>query len=359
VLRVNVAGTGLEWAATSGGTIDHAGLDHLAYADAGHTGFQAALTFGIADTNKVQINAADVAVNDYALFTATGLKGRSYAEVLSDIGAAPLASPSFTGTVTIVSGVLAGLPASESTYFMLAHKDYATSTGYAVLAGNNGYTFFNKRDLANTYIGFRVGNVDKMVISNSGNIGIGTTDPNAREVYSCLTISGTTATANNISVENEGTGQVGIILRRDGGTVSRWGIYTPSASTDLRFYSGSDLMMLTSSGSLQVVGEVTAYYSSDRRLKQNINYQFSGLDLIDRMRPATYNWNDVAKGLNSAKDNRRNYGMIADEIQNVTPELIHSIYEKYDAVDYVQVIPILVKAIQELREEVKQLRSCQ
>lgn len=49
---------------------------------------QAALTFGIANTNKVQIDAADVAVNDYAKFTANGLVGRSYAEVLSDIGAA-------------------------------------------------------------------------------------------------------------------------------------------------------------------------------------------------------------------------------------------------------------------------------
>ena len=49
---------------------------------------QASLTFGIADTNKVQINAAeDVADNDYAKFTATGLEGRSYSEVLSDIGA--------------------------------------------------------------------------------------------------------------------------------------------------------------------------------------------------------------------------------------------------------------------------------
>jgi|GEM_PF-2759760 len=50
--------------------------------------FQTALTFGIADTNKVQINAADVADNDYAKFTTTGLEGRSYSELLSDIGGA-------------------------------------------------------------------------------------------------------------------------------------------------------------------------------------------------------------------------------------------------------------------------------
>lgn len=42
---------------------------------------------GIANDNFVMIDAADVAVNDYAKFTANGLVGRSYSEVLSDIGA--------------------------------------------------------------------------------------------------------------------------------------------------------------------------------------------------------------------------------------------------------------------------------
>ena len=49
---------------------------------------QDALTFGIGNTNAVKINHASVADNDYAKFTATGLEGRAYSEVLSDIGAA-------------------------------------------------------------------------------------------------------------------------------------------------------------------------------------------------------------------------------------------------------------------------------
>lgn len=51
-------------------------------------GKQDALTFGIADTNAVKIDSASVADDEYARFTASGLEGRSYAEVLSDIGAA-------------------------------------------------------------------------------------------------------------------------------------------------------------------------------------------------------------------------------------------------------------------------------
>jgi len=52
----------------------------------GLNGKQDSLTFGIADTNKVQINDAGVADDEYARFTATGLEGRTTADVLSDIG---------------------------------------------------------------------------------------------------------------------------------------------------------------------------------------------------------------------------------------------------------------------------------
>jgi len=63
--------------------------------------YQSPLTFGIADTNAVLINAADVADNDYAKFTATGLEGRSYSEVLSDIGAAAVAQTFYIGTTQV------------------------------------------------------------------------------------------------------------------------------------------------------------------------------------------------------------------------------------------------------------------
>ena len=49
-------------------------------------GGQAALTFGISNTNAVKVDSASVADDEYARFTASGLESRSTAEVLSDIG---------------------------------------------------------------------------------------------------------------------------------------------------------------------------------------------------------------------------------------------------------------------------------
>jgi hypothetical protein len=46
---------------------------------------QAALTFGIANTNAVKIDSATAADNDYAKITASGIEGRSYSEVKTDL----------------------------------------------------------------------------------------------------------------------------------------------------------------------------------------------------------------------------------------------------------------------------------
>ncbi len=47
--------------------------------------YQVTLTFGIANTNKVQIDSEDVVENDYAKFTDSGVKGQSYSEIKQDL----------------------------------------------------------------------------------------------------------------------------------------------------------------------------------------------------------------------------------------------------------------------------------
>ena len=61
---------------------------------------QDALTHGIADTNTVKIDSADVEDDEFARFTANGLEGRSASEVLSDIGASASGHTHTLGTDT-------------------------------------------------------------------------------------------------------------------------------------------------------------------------------------------------------------------------------------------------------------------
>ena len=76
-------------------------------------------TFGIANTNSVKIDAADVADDDYARFTANGLEGRTLAEIKSDIG---------TGNSALV-------PAAGSSGEFLAHNGAFAQVAYSNLSG--------------------------------------------------------------------------------------------------------------------------------------------------------------------------------------------------------------------------------
>mgnify|MGYP003123844628 CR=1 FL=1 len=88
-------------------------------------GGQAALTFGISNTNAVKIDSASVADDEYARFTANGLESRSTAEVASDIGAATLTgtqtltnktltAPTITATSTTVGGKIKFLEGTDN-----------------------------------------------------------------------------------------------------------------------------------------------------------------------------------------------------------------------------------------------------
>lgn len=73
-------------------TTTYPSLDELSYVkgvtsaiQTQFSGKQDTLTFGIADTNAVQIDDLDAAANDYCKLTASGIVGRDYAEVLGDL----------------------------------------------------------------------------------------------------------------------------------------------------------------------------------------------------------------------------------------------------------------------------------
>jgi hypothetical protein len=103
-------------------------------------------------------------------------------------------------------------------------------------------------------------------------------------------------------------------------------------------------------GDIRTNGSSTSYVTtSDYRLKQDFK-DFNGLSLIFKIKTYDYQWKS---------DSTRSFGVLAHELQEIIP---YSVTGKKDGeqmqgVDYSKLVPVLVKAIQELSEKVKQLEN--
>ena len=100
------------------------GLEGRSYSEVlSDIGAQASLTFGIANNNAVEMDDADAAEDDYAQFTADGLQGRSATEVKTDLSLSnvtnhaqlPLAGGTMTGDINMGANAV-GFTQFEPTY---------------------------------------------------------------------------------------------------------------------------------------------------------------------------------------------------------------------------------------------------
>ena len=110
-------------------------------------------------------------------------------------------------------------------------------------------------------------------------------------------------------------------------------------------------------GNIVATGEVTAYSASDIRLKTEVVSLTNSLQIIQALNPVSYKWNSLAKELNPLKGNNTDYGLIAQELESVMPELVHTVYGQYKSVDYIKIIPHLICAIKQLKMEIDHLKK--
>jgi len=107
----------------------------------------------------------------------------------------------------------------------------------------------------------------------------------------------------------------------------------------------------TITGILSVTDDITAFWSSDERLKDNITHIDDPLSKVLSISGNTFDWNE--KSNKSGHD----VGLIAQEIEKVLPEAVVTRDNGYLAVDYHKVVPLLVEAIKELSGKVELLEQ--
>ena len=104
-------------------------------------------------------------------------------------------------------------------------------------------------------------------------------------------------------------------------------------------------------GELTVSGDITAFFTSDQRLKDNINPIDDPLAKVLSISGNTYTWNEK-----SGKEGN-DVGVIAQEVLEVLPEAVTTRENGYLAVDYQRIVPLLVEAVKELSAKVEKLEQ--
>ena len=212
--------------------------------------------------------------------------------------------------------------------------------------------------VTNVPIKFGTNDTERMRITSSGNVGIGTSSPNNKlDVSGNTVLNGTVsfgtaaAAANSFTFyQNYSVGQPGTDWYSSTGAV----IFGFNGNTKALFLGnltgGATTLSTDASGNI-------IRTPSDINLKTNIEDLQYGLETIMQLRPIIHNWKESIdteeKSINMGEG--KSIGFIAQEVELLVPEIVCG--DEYKSIDYPKMVAILTKAIQEQQIQIQNLQE--
>jgi hypothetical protein len=207
----------------------------------------------------------------------------------------------------------------------------------------------------------------------NGNVGIGTTNPSSRlhvvhtnygaEPYSGIIVKNTdTSGAAYTGISLDAYYQTHVRFSLNGSLKYQWRVGSGNGIDRMDLYSwtaGADVMSILNNGSvgigstspaykldiagtIRATGDVIAY--SDARVKDNVQTIEAPLDLVTKLRGVTYTRKD-------SEDKSRKVGVIAQEIQEILPEVVTTSEDGTLGVAYGNMAGVFIEAIKELKAQ--------
>jgi hypothetical protein len=151
----------------------------------------------------------------------------------------------------------------------------------------------------------------------------------------------------------------GLFAQGNSGSIFNYGVYAQA--------SGNNAWAGWFNGNVMCTG---AYFGSDRKLKTDIAPLSGSLDKIMQLKPTTYKFRtNEFPNMNLPVNNQ--IGLIAQDLEKVFPDLVKDtpeetriengnkiqIHPEFKAVQYVQLIPVLIGGIQEQQSTISELNK--
>ena len=110
----------------------------------------------------------------------------------------------------------------------------------------------------------------------------------------------------------------------------------------------------TTKGLIRATNDVVAFYSSDKRLKDNLVKLGNPLDKIFQLNGYEFDW-IPKEGIH--ENEGHDVGVIAQEVEKILPEIVQTRDNGYKAVKYEKIVPLLIESIKELTQRVEELEN--
>jgi hypothetical protein len=110
----------------------------------------------------------------------------------------------------------------------------------------------------------------------------------------------------------------------------------------------------TTAGLIRATNDIVAFYSSDERLKANKVLLTQALDKVNQLGGYEFDWIPMV-GIH--ENEGHDIGVIAQEVEKLFPEIVTTRDNGYKAVKYEKLTAVLIEAIKELSNEVKELKK--
>ena len=109
-------------------------------------------------------------------------------------------------------------------------------------------------------------------------------------------------------------------------------------------------------GEIRATNNITAFFSDDR-LKTRVGFIENAVEKLETLSTFYYEPNEKAQELGYKKE--RHVGLSAQEVEKILPEVIKPapIDEEYKTIQYEKLVPLLIAAIQELKQEIRQIKN--
>jgi len=312
---------------------------------------------GNADTattasNASALNNVTASITDNAKIVLRDGNGDFTAGTISANLSGTASNASFASDAGTLNGVTASTTTNGTIVLRDASGDFTAGTITATLDGNassvtNGVTTNTVQTITGEKTFSSTVNVSERISFNGNNAAVLTQAASGQTMNFIVNDYSTTNPILTLGDLGAGLGIVGYMAAPFlvGGNLAATG--DGQINGTLNVASG-----LSVTGAITATGDITAYFTSDERLKDNITPIPNALDKVASLSGNTFDWNDKTDKVGSET------GVIAQEVQALgLPDVVTERDNGYLAVRYEKLVPLLIEAIKELKAEVEELKA--